>query len=174
MDLRSANHRGIAFSADTAKAALVFRQPGQTQFIRWNGGADWSVPLANMSVNAQGVLELGWRARGYTGEPGGVDVAEQSISGVRGIGGNATAQFYPTGAAGTATNFRGVKVPVPAGVTSLAVTFPTPEKDGAYAVTASPAWMTDHLVVDRTGTGFTIRFSAPAPKGATVDWLLIR
>jgi len=59
------------------------------------------------------------------------------------------------------------------GATELTVTFPRPEADVRYALHAQPSWFTA-AIVEKTPTGFTVRFEKPAPAGATLDWILIR
>ncbi|OPZ81322.1 MAG: hypothetical protein BWY76_03069 [bacterium ADurb.Bin429] len=173
IEVQSACNEGIAFAGDTADAAIAFRQPGQPQQMKWSG-SDWNSPQGIMGVSNNGDLELWWRTRGYKGEVGGVDLAGADLVEVSGLAGNRATEFYAIGGAGKAANFRGVQVAVPQGAESFTVTFPTAEKDGAYAVTVSPSWMTAHAVTERTAAGFTVRFNRPAPAGATVDWMLVR
>ncbi|HEX3695816.1 MAG TPA: PilZ domain-containing protein [Polyangia bacterium] len=79
-----------------------------------------------------------------------------------------------TGLIGAASaNLRGINVAVELGATTLHVTFPTPEPDGAYGVTVTPSWATTSAIAEKTAEGFTITFATPAPGSATFDWLLV-
>jgi hypothetical protein len=79
-----------------------------------------------------------------------------------------------TGLIGAASaNVRGINVAVDAGATTLHVTFPTPESDGAFGITVTPSWATMSAISEKTAEGFIITFASPAPASATFDWLLV-
>ena len=60
------------------------------------------------------------------------------------------------------------------GSTSQNVTFPVPEADGDYAVFVEQNWLTNRAVLKKNEEGFDVRFEKPAPKGATMDWMIVR
>jgi hypothetical protein len=85
-----------------------------------------------------------------------------------------------SGLSATATaarNLSGVEVPVAAGATELAVTFPPDrdEQDAAYGVLVESSWITARAVTDKQTTGFKVRFGTAVPAGGgRLDWLLVR
>ncbi len=174
IDIQSAAENGIVFNGEVADAALLFTPPSmQMQPIQWTAGS-WDLPITNLAVSQRGDLLLWWRARGYQGQAGGLDLAGQSLSSLSGLAGAPQAALNAPPGAPQAANFRGVAVPVPAGSRSLEVTFPTPEAAGDYAVVVSPSWMTTHAVTRRAAEGFTVEFGQPAPAGGTLDWMVVR
>ena len=70
-------------------------------------------------------------------------------------------------------NIRGIDIPIATGQTQLTVSFPDPRPTPAYAVTVTPAWLTQVAVTNKTVNGFTVKFLTPAPTGATLDWVTI-
>jgi hypothetical protein len=75
-----------------------------------------------------------------------------------------------------ACNLSGVKVPVPAGASQIAIKFATREPDPAYGVLVECNWITAKAVTAKTIDGFTVLFDKdrPPPSGATLDWFVVR
>ncbi|OPZ86523.1 MAG: hypothetical protein BWY76_00917 [bacterium ADurb.Bin429] len=94
----------------------------------------------------------------------GGEVALPTVKGLSGISATSVA----------ANNLRGINVPVKEGAQMLAVVFPANEPDANYSLTVQPNWFTLDRVVRKANNGFIVSFSTPAPKGAVVDWQLIR
>ena len=65
-------------------------------------------------------------------------------------------------------------VPVAEGATELAITFPTPEADAAYAIAITPSWMTNVCAPTKSAEGFALQFGTPAPANATIQWIMVR
>lgn len=153
VDVAAATRVGLRFGADVEQAAIVFEQPhGRPQPIVWHVN---DRPTHRLTVDpASGDFALRGGATTVAGlrvEPaGGISAGDQP-----------------------ARNLRGIAVPVADGATELTVTFPRPEADVRYALHAQPSWFTA-AIVEKTPTGFTVRFEKPAPAGATLDWILIR
>jgi hypothetical protein len=141
---------GIRFGADMSEAALLFEQPYHAQRLKW--------------LSEHGATELVVDPK--TGEMAvtGGAVSLPAVKGVAGISATGTA----------AKNLRGIAVPVPAGAKRLTVPFAEKEADAGYAVTVQPTWFTQDRLVEKTVAGFTVEFATPAPKGAALDWILVR
>ncbi len=151
----SVTNTGLSFDADVVNEAILFQQPhNRPQRLRWlHAGPNGATTLG---VNPDtGALEV---AGGH------VSLNKAGLEKVGGLSATAT----------RAANLRGIAVPVPRGQTTLTVTFPQPEADAAYSLTIQPTWMTMDCMTQKTATGFTVRFSTPAPAGAAIDWQLIR
>jgi hypothetical protein len=74
-----------------------------------------------------------------------------------------------------AKNLRGIDVSVAGGVSSLSVTFATPEPDAKYALMIQCNWLTATAVQTKSSSGFTVVFDkAAAPSGSKLDWFLVR
>ena len=150
----AACNNGIVFAADTANSALFFAQPnGRAQPIKWVYGENRKEATLTVSP-ADGTMTFdgaGLRV------PGG-------LVGVSGLSGTAT----------KAANLRGIALPVKAGDKSLAVVFPKPEADAAYAVFVQPSWLTRQAITEQTEAGFTVTFDTPPAKNETLHWLLVR
>ncbi len=141
---------GIRFNADVTEGALVFEQPVHEQPLVWKSAAGKTVLMVNPKT---GNLSIS-----------GGDVALPTVKGVSGLS--------ATGIA--AKNLRGINVPVKEGARMLTVTFPTPEADANYSLSVQPTWFTMDRILQKTAAGFVVKFSEPAPKGAKIDWQLIR
>ena len=149
---------GVVYNADTLDAALTFAQPhGRAQPITWKfypgGGKGFRTTSLTVSP-ADGTLKF----------DGGGLAASGGFPSVPGLSGTAT----------PAHNLRGIKLLVPARVTSLVVPFPTPETTADYAVLVQPSWPTAHAISQQTKTGFTVQLEDPAPFGGTLNWLILR
>jgi hypothetical protein len=150
----SASNTGIVFMGDTTNAAIQFQQKnGKAQPIKWRfdeGRKEASLvvdPVTGvMTFNGNGIAT-----------PGG-------LTQVGGLSGTATA----------AANFRGIAVPVKAGLSEFTVTFGRPEPDDQYAVFVQTNWLTAQAVVKQTAEGFTVQFEKPAAANAQLHWLLVR
>jgi hypothetical protein len=155
VSFQGASRAGIRFEADTAKAAILFLQPnlagGQPQAIRWEG----DVP-ARLQVRADGSLLAGGAAP--------VALAGQGVAEAVGL----------SGGSARPANLRGVAAPVAEGASQAAVQFSKQEQDAAYGVIVRPSWPAACAVTKQTGDGFEMAFDRPAPKGATVHWILMR
>lgn len=88
--------------------------------------------------------------------------------------GPVTAVEGPSGDGTPARNLRGKNVPVEEGATEIRIRFPRVEADGDYAVFVDQSWLAARSVTGKAAEGFLVRFSAPAPKGATLDWMIVR
>ncbi|HOF89607.1 MAG TPA: hypothetical protein PLZ36_16115, partial [Armatimonadota bacterium] len=138
------------FNADVTEGALVFEQPAHEQPLVWKSAAGKTVLMVNPK---SGNLSIS-----------GGEVALPTVKGVKGVS--------ATGVA--ANNLRGINAPVKEGTQMLAVVFPVDEPDANYSLTVQANWFTMDRVVRKDANGFVVSFSTPAPKGATVDWQLIR
>lgn len=67
---------------------------------------------------------------------------------------------------------RGIDVPVEQGTGQIVIEFPQ-SKAGPYAVTVTPHWPTSVWISAKQSAGFLIKFSVPAPAGATLDWIVL-
>lgn len=154
MRVRSLSDVGIDFESEVLDAAIVFRQPNDLpQPIRWRN-----------NVNGSSSLVVEPKTGDFVLQGGDVNVGGKTLKQVHGLSATATA----------AANLRGIDVPVKKGSTEVRVAFPTPEQDARYAVFVTPSWMTNLCVLRKTGQGFTVQFSAPAPKDGRLDWWLVR
>ena len=54
------------------------------------------------------------------------------------------------------------------------VVFPEPEDDEDYAVFIEQDWLCNRAVTKKTAKGFTVSFDKSAPKGASLDWMIVR
>jgi hypothetical protein len=152
-DLQSVND-AIVIRGKVNHAAVWLHQPDNTmQFITWRG-------IGNLGVYPQNG-NLFW-----AGSPGGWNLKGRSFLELSGLGGRNQAQPL--------TNFRGVRVPVPAGQSTFSVAFPTPEPGKDYTVRVETSWPGGNAVTERTEKGFAVAFEKPAPQGATLNWLLMR
>lgn len=151
----SATNTGISFDADVVDEAILFRQPhSRAQLLRWLQGAPSGATTLGVNPTT-GALEIA--GGNLSLNKAGIEKAGGlSATGVR------------------ARNLRGIAVPVPQGKTTLTVTFPLAEADAAYSLNVQPNWLTMDSVTQKTATGFSVQFSAAAPKGAVIDWQLIR
>jgi hypothetical protein len=68
----------------------------------------------------------------------------------------------------------GVNTPVSASVTSLSVTFTTPESDDKYGIFITPYWNTAFWISAKLATGFTVNFAAAPSAATTLDWKISR
>lgn len=154
INFEATSNDAIVFDADVVNAALFFRQPNErAQPIRW--AYEKGVKEAELTVSPK---------------DGAMKIEATSVaipSGVTKIGGI-------SGGDTKANNLRGVNVAVKAGAKELAVKFAKPESDANYSVFVEPAWMTMHVVTERTPEGFTVKFSEAPGADAAVQWLLVR
>lgn len=151
LDIGAVAGNGLVFNADTENAALLFHQSAANpQMIRWTGK-----PGASLNLTPTGNLIL---------SSSRFDVDGAGVIELGGIAGT-----VQTGAA-----FRGLKIPVPAGVTNFAVAFSVPESTADYAALVRPSWPGAHAITHQTKTGFTVQFARPAPAGGTLHWLILR
>ncbi len=148
--IESVTGAGIRFSADVTEGALVFEQPVHEQPLVWKSAAGKTVLMVNPKNGNMSVS--------------GGEVALPTVKGLSGISATSVA----------ANNLRGINVPVKEGAQMLAVVFPANEPDANYSLTVQPNWFTLDRVVRKANNGFIVSFSTPAPKGAVVDWQLIR
>jgi len=154
LKLMALSEIGIDFDADVTDAAIYFRQPyDRVQPIRWRrnraGSNELTVPVETGTFTFAG---------------GDIDTSGHGLQRVGGLSGGEK----------PARNLRGIAVAVTEGATKLTVKFPMRESDEKYAVSVTPTWMTPYCVPARTNKGFTIRFGAKAPAGATLDWIIVR
>ena len=151
INIGTVTENGIIFGADVENAAISFEQPNMhAQPVKWRHAAGETVLTVDPATGDMAI-------------EGGA-LAVSAAKGLRGISGSGVA----------ANNLRQLNVAVPAGARRLDVKFEKPEPDAAYAVVVQPNWFAMDRVVKKTSAGFEVEFSEPAPKGATVDWLLIR
>jgi len=166
---------GLNLKADFANAAILFHQPNREQPIKWHYGHTTvdanakststgnarpgdAVPIpqvASLTVN---------RTSGEFQFAGGGMQTGGAVSGVAGLSGDTT----------PAQNLRGKNVAVAADATTVRVKFNRPETDGDYAVFLELGWLTERAVSDKEPDGFTVTFAKPAPKGAKLDWMIVR
>jgi hypothetical protein len=156
LDFKGTARNGIVFGADVAGAALLFQQPHQRpQPIVWNYTQDDQLKKVSLSVSPEnGTLAIEGPGAAI---PGG-------LTRLGGLSGSQT----------PARNLRAIDVQVPTGVKEHTIALPEAETDGKYGVFVEPTWLTMHVVTARTEKSFTIKFSEPAPQGATLSWLLAR
>jgi hypothetical protein len=156
IDFKGTARNGLVFGADVEGAALLFQQPHQRpQPIVWNFEKDDQIQKVSLSVSPEsGILSV---------EGPGVAIPS-GVTRMGGISGTETA----------ARNLRGIDVEIPAGAKEHEIVFKNAEVDGKYGVFVEPSWLTVHVVKNRTPTSFRIHFSEPAPKNATLSWLLAR
>ena len=149
--LDSACNIGIRFGADTANAAILFTQPYHVQPLKWfyyGTDSNKTQKVAALTVS---------RETGDFNFSGGL-VTTAGLS-----GGDKPAR-----------NLRGLNVPVPAGETSVNVTFPVAEVDNAYGVFIEQTWLGNRAITKKDAQGFTVQFEKPAPAGAKLDWMIVR
>lgn len=149
---------GVRFRGQVRDAALMMEQrEGNPQPLAWRHargttyvGADPA--SGNLTVRG-GALDLDRPA-----------ITRGGLAEVRGLSATRTA----------AKNLRGIDVPVPPGRTSIDVAFTEHEPDARYALCVQPNWLTAAAVAEKRMDGFRVLFAEAAPKGATIDWQLIR
>jgi hypothetical protein len=73
-----------------------------------------------------------------------------------------------------AKNLRGKNVAVKMDETKIAVAFPVAETYETYAVFVEQNWLTNRAIVRKEASGFTVEFERAVPKGAKLDWMLVR
>lgn len=145
---------GLVFGADVINAAILFSQPnGRPQAMQWVTGPGTASRLIVPPATGD-----------FTFSGGHIDLSGKSARRVTGLSATPT----------NANNLRGINVEVKEGARDLSVAFPNPEADAAYAVSVTPTWMTNLCVSAKKAEGFTVQFSAPAPLGAKVDWIMVR
>lgn len=146
---------GIHFAGYVKDAAILMSQrQNNPQPIVWKYNN--SRNLASVVTNpANGILEL---------KSTSVSLENTGLLKTKGI--SATEK--------SAQNLRGINITVPQGTTQLQVTYPDAEPDETYSLTVQANWLTLDRVVSKTASGFSIEFSTPAPKDATIDWQLLR
>jgi hypothetical protein len=155
-EFKGTARNGIVFSADVAGAALLFQQPHQRpQPIIWNYKQDEALKQVSLSVSPEnGTLALEGPGAAI---PGG-------LTRIGGISGSET----------PARNLRSIDAPVPEGIREHTVTLSEPEADAKYGIFLESSWFTMHIITQRKEKSFTVRFSEPTPKNATISWLLTR
>ena len=155
--VESAAGVGLNLNADFTNAAILFQQPYHDQLLKWRYG-----PRTPGKPIAEATLGVSRDTGDLTFTGGDVHF-------------NGSLQSAGLSADGTpARNLRGKNLPVAAGATFLAVTFPNAENDGNYAVMVEQSWLTNRAVTKKTTAGFTVLFDKPAPADATLDWVLVR
>jgi len=152
--LAALSRAGMRFEADVLQAAIIFEQPkGHAQPILWRKNTGETVSLT--VPPAKGT---------FTFAGGDVDTSGHGVRRVGGISGTDS----------PANNLRGINVPVAPEAVELRIEFARPESDANYAVSVSPSWMTPYCIPSKTPEGFTVRFGTKAPKGAKLDWIMVR
>ncbi len=146
----AATGAGIRFGADVSEGALVFEQPFRPQTLKW--------------YHAKGVTTLSVSPQTGDMTITGGGIALPALKRVDGVSATNT----------IARNLRGINMPVPPKTTQMWIYFATPEADGKYAINVEPNWNTTDWVVIKARKGFLVKFGAPAPKGALIDWMLLR
>lgn len=155
--LHSTCNNGITFGADVANAAILFTQPNQReQPIGWLYGTDSS------QLPKQATLTVSRETGDFNFKGGDVRLSGSLVAG------GLSAGPVP------ARNLRGKNVPVKAGDTSVSVAFAVEETDDDYAVFIEPNWVGNHAVSKKGAKGFEIEFEKPAPRGAKLDWMIVR
>jgi hypothetical protein len=147
---------GINFAADCTDAAILFKQPYHDQVIKWYYG-----PETPGKPRAAATLSVS-RETGALTFTGGDFIVNGAVVG--------------KGAAPVASSKApfAKNVPVAKGAKSLAIAFDKPEASADYAVFVEMNWLDARAVTAKTATGFTITFAKPAPKDATLDWMVVR
>ncbi len=155
--LNAAAGVGINCKADFADAAILFQQPYSEQPIKWRySHGEGKSPKEAVLTVSKATGELNFRGGGVrTNGP---------VLNVAGVSGDGT----------PARNLRGKNAPVEENTATLRVRFAQPEADGDYAVFVEQSWLSNRAIADKGPEGFTINFAAPAPKGAKVDWMIVR
>ena len=148
---------GIKFNADTGDAAILFAQPNnRSQPIKWKYGAGEDTPpkVASLTVAADS---------GDFNFDGGDLRTNGSV-----IASGLSANGAP------ARNLRGKNVAIKTGARTVAISFPVEEADADYAVFIEQTWLSNRAVVRKEARGFTVQFEKRAPKGAKLDWMIVR
>ena len=153
----AACNTGLTFAGDTADAAILFAQPNnRSQPIKWRYGAGESTrpKAASLTVSADS---------GDFNFEGGDLRTNGSI-----IASGLSANGAP------ARNLRGKNVAIKTGTRTVAISFPVEEADADYAVFIEQTWLSNRAVVKKEARGFTVQFKKRAPKGAKLDWMIVR
>ena len=148
---------GLNYQADVANAAILFQQPRREQPIKWYyGKREPGKPVAEATLivsRETGDLTF----KGGDARFSGSLVAKGLSAGEK-----------------PARNLRGKNLTVKRAATRLTVSFPRKEVDADYAVFVEQNWLTNRAITKKTARGFTVQFAKPAPRGATLDWMLVR
>jgi len=152
---------GIRFGGHVTEAALLMeQQAGNRQPIKWCRAPQRWLQTSLCAEPDDGRVTV-------TG--GAVDLKESGLRNAR-----LTGTPGISGTSKEAGNLRGISVPVPTRAKTLTVRFQRREPDSKYAVVVEPNWNTSDWTAKKTAEGFTVRFSKPSPKDATIDWQLLR
>ena len=155
--LNAATGVGLNCKADFADAAILFQQPHAEQPIKWHYARAEGLPprQASLTVSKKSG-RLHFAGAGVsTGGP---------VTDVTGL----SADKKPS------RNLRGKNVTVAPLAKSIRSRFPRAESDGDYAVFVEQSWLTNRAVSKKGPDGFTVTLSAPAPKEAMLDWMIVR
>jgi hypothetical protein len=157
ISLESVCHNGIRFMADVGSSAILFSQPNnREQPIKWmykteGDGREKFATLTVATTNGD------FNFRGGNLRVAGAVMAKGLSAGPL-----------------PARNLRGKNVAVEGGATSFSVQFPVKEEDDDYAVFIEQTWMGNRMISAKQAGGFTVEFEKPAPRGAKIDWLIVR
>jgi hypothetical protein len=153
---------GIRFQRDVPGGALVFNAaPANAKSPLANGIAfvypdqDKKPTYAGLGADQTGRIKL------WGKDQKGTNLGNQNVSGVTGLNSESG-------------NLRGIALPVAEGKTSHQITFAKAEISDEYALIVRPNWITNYSVQTKNAEGVTVVFDKPAPKDATLDWLLVR
>jgi hypothetical protein len=155
--VESAAAVGLNCQGDFSNAAILFQQPNHEQPIKWLYRHKKGQPPE------EALLTVSKETGEFTFSGGGMRV-NGPVTAVRGISGSTIA----------ARNLCGKNIAVAVGKRSFAVKFSEVETDADYAVLIEQSWFANRAVANKRKTGFTVVFDKPAPRGATIDWMIIR
>jgi len=155
IDIRATTKVGLGFYGDVEEAAIRFEQKNErAQPIVW----------ATSKGRASNSLIVDPTSGEFDFTGGAAHFSGLVVKGKGGLSGGDK----------PASNLREIEIGIPEASTEFFVNFPHEEVDGSYALYVQPSWFTDTIVAQKTGKGFTVRFEKPAPKDATLDWILVR
>ncbi|MBI2191012.1 MAG: hypothetical protein HYU36_03370 [Planctomycetes bacterium] len=157
ISLEAACTVGIDCKADFADAAILFEQPYREQPIKWRYDHRPGRPPQ------EAILTVSTRTGELRYQGGGMRLPGP-LSEVQGL----------SGSPAPARNLRGKNVPVEPGAISSRIQFDRPESDADYAVLVEQSWLSSHAVSEKSAEGFLVAFDRPAPRGATLDWMMVR
>ncbi len=153
---------GIRFQYPIPEGALVMKAAPANAKSPLANGIVFTFPGEDKKPTASGVgIDESGRFQFWGREQKGVTLSNQAIAGVTGLNSESG-------------NLRGLALTIPEGKTTHQITFAKPESSDEYALILRPNWITNYAVQTKTPQGVTVIFDKPAPKDATLDWLLIK
>jgi hypothetical protein len=161
---------GVSISASTENAIQVRGPVGRTAMDLWSG--DGNIKKIQWRPNYKKSKR---RTSSIHVDPDTGDL----VFSVRALNYSHSSTILQGGLSATQTpakNLRGINVAVESETLKMEVSFPghLKEVDANYSITVQPTWKTMDWIAAKTETGFVVEFSEEAPRGARLDWQLIR